>query len=606
VLDALMVLGSVWGHRGFRPGQAEAIAAWREGRDVQVLLPTGGGKSICYQVPAILAHRASGPTLVVSPLVALMEDQVAALDERGVPAACLHRGQPAAQRRQVEARLRDHALIYASPERLASARFRKRLREAGVAQVAVDEAHCISEWGHDFRKDYRNLGVLKAELGVPTMALTATATRQVLDDIARSLRLDDPLRVVGGFERPNLALSVEHHRGDLARTDRAVQLLSEVDLSRGRAIVYAATRKRVVAVAKALKQAGVKAGYYHAGRTDSARANAQAAFAEGRTRVLVATTAFGMGVDLPDIRMVVHVQAPGSLEAYYQQAGRAGRDGEPSRAVLLYAPGDAVTQARLRRGSSHPGAERGWKALQDYAFGTSCRQGVLIDWFTGSMGADCGVCDACCRPQVVEERVDTARTEQRERTRATRAKKAAERAVTLDDDQLDAVLAFVDALRKPLGKTLVAEGLRGSQAKRVKRAGVSKNPAFGALKGVPAAAIVAAIEQLLADGRLVRKGRKYPTVWIPDKRVRPARTGAAKAKAPAKGLAAALKRFRSREARRKRWKPYQVFPDATLKAIVEQRPTTVAELMELPGIGPTRVRRYSQAMLELVREHPER
>jgi len=600
-----MVLGSVWGYRGFRPGQAEAIAALREGRDVQVLLPTGGGKSLCYQVPAILAHRERGPTLVVSPLVALMEDQVASLTELGVPAACLHRGMPSDQRRLIEARLRDYALIYASPERLASARFRQRLRAAGIALVAVDEAHCISEWGHDFRKDYRTLGVLKDELAVPTMALTATATTTVMGDIARSLQLDEPVRVVGGFERPNLAFEVEHHRGDTARTERLAELLQEVDLKAGRAIVYAATRKRVVAVAKALRAHGLKVGHYHAGRTAGARASAQEAFGSGRTRVLVATTAFGMGVDLPDIRMVAHVQSPGSLEAYYQQAGRAGRDGEPARAVLLYAPGDAVTQARLRRGASSPGAEAGWKGLQDYAFATTCRQAKMVAWFTGTEGAACGRCDACRAPQATEAQVADARADHRQRQAATRAKRAADRATQLDDAQLEAVVAFVDGLRKPLGKTLVAEGLRGSQAKRVKRARVGSNPQFGALKGIPAVAIVAAIDDLLADGRLVKKGRKYPTLWVPDKRVRAKRDPSRPRSPKHTGLAGALRRFRSREARRKRWKPYQVFPDATLQAIVEQRPTTVKELMELPGIGPTRVRRYSQAMLELVREHPE-
>ena len=604
MLDALMVLGSVWGHRGFRPGQGEAVDAFTQGRDVVVVLPTGGGKSICYQLPAILAHRGQGPTLVVSPLVALMEDQVAALADRGVPAVALHRGMDSAVRRTALARLRDYAMIYASPERLASASFRRRLREAGIAQVAVDEAHCISEWGHDFRKDYRTLGVLKDELGVPTMALTATATQRVMGDIAASLKLVDPLVVQQGFERPNLSLSVEHHRGDTARTVRVAELLEQVDLTHGRAIVYAATRKRVVAVAKALRDRGVKAGHYHAGRTDSARANAQARFAEGKTRVLVATTAFGMGVDLPDIRLVAHVQAPGSLEAYYQQAGRAGRDGAPARAVLLYAPGDAVTQARLRRGSSHPGADAGWKALQSYAFGEGCRQSRLVEWFTGVAGAPCGCCDACVDPTRVATAVKAAREGHQERKAQARAKASAARAVTLDDEQIQAILTFVGALKKPVGKVLVAEGLRGSQAKRVKRARLSGNPAFGVLKGIPAVAIVAEVEAMLADGRLAKKGRKYPTVWLPDKRVRAPRDPNKPKRPGTTGLAGALRRFRSREARRKRWKPYQVFPDATLDAIVAQRPTNVKELMTLPGIGPTRVRRYSQALLELVRQHP--
>ncbi len=601
MLDALLILGSVWGHRRFRPGQAEAIDAWRSGRDVQVLMPTGGGKSLCYQVPAVLDHN-HGPTLVVSPLVALMEDQVAALDEKGVPAACLHRGLPADKKRDIEARLRDHALIYASPERLASDRFRKRLREAGVQRVAVDEAHCISEWGHDFRKDYRNLGVLKRELGVPVMALTATATPRVMDDIRKSLGLVDPLVVRRGFERDNLAFEVEHHKGDRARTARLLELLGATDLAAGRAIVYAATRKRVVALAQDVKAAGHKVGWYHAGRTDGARAKAQEDFAAGKTRILVATTAFGMGVDLPDVRLVAHAQAPGTLEAYYQQAGRAGRDGAPSRAVLLYSASDAVTQQRLRRGSDDPGAEAGWKALQDYVFGTRCRQALLVEHFTGEPNhAACGRCDVCRRPGDVQEAVAEARTAHKERRQARAQAVREALAVDLDPAQQQAILDFVAALKKPVGKTAVAAGVRGSQAKRIKALGLGKNPHHGALAGVPELAILATLDAMLEDGRLVPKGRKYPTVWLPEKPVRPTSTRP-KGEAP-KGLKAALKAFRSREARRNRYKPYQVFPNAVIDAIVATRPHTAKELMELEGMGPTRVRRYSQAILELVRQH---
>ena len=602
MLDALLVLGSVWGHRSFRAGQVEAIDAWRAGRDVQVLMPTGGGKSLCYQVPAVLDHKA-GPTLCVSPLVALMEDQVAALSDKGVPAACLHRGMPTETKRRIEARLRDHALIYASPERLTSARFRRRLREAGVHRVAIDEAHCISAWGHDFRPDYRNLGVLKKELGAPVMALTATATPRVMADIRDSLGLVDPVVVRRGFERENLSFEVEHVRGDRARTARIVELLHDTDLADGRAIVYAATRKRVVALAQDVRGAGIQVGWYHAGRTDGARAKAQDDFAAGKTRVLVATTAFGMGVDLPDVRLVAHAQAPGSLEGYYQQAGRAGRDGAPARAVLLYSASDAVTQKRLRRGSDDPGAESGWKALQDYVFGTRCRQAMLVEHFTGEPGAaDCGRCDACRRPVAVEEQVQEARDAHRERRRARVAKRREDLSVELTDEQEQAILAFVDALKKPVGKTAVAAGIRGSKAKRIKGLGLLKNPHHGALAGVPELAVLATIEAMLEDGRLVPKGRKYPTVWLPDKRVRP-KTTRKKGEAP-KGLKAALRNFRSREARRKRYKPYQVFPNAVIDAIVATRPQSAKDLLAIDGMGPTRVRRYSQAILELVREHP--
>jgi ATP-dependent DNA helicase RecQ len=312
-----------------------------------------------------------------------------------------------------------------------------------------------------------------------------------------------------------------------------------------------------------------------------------------------------MGVDLPDVRLVAHVQSPGSLEGYYQQAGRAGRDGAPSRAVLLYAAADAMTQKRLRRGSEDPGAEAGWKALQNYVFATRCRQALLVEHFTGSpYDVPCGRCDACRQPSAVAEQVQEARDAHAERRQARVAKRREDLAVELSPEQEQAILDFVDALKKPVGKTAVAAGVRGSKAKRIKALGLLKNPHHGALAGVPELAVLAALDAMLEDGRLVKKGRKYPTVWMPEKRVRPATSGRKASDAP-KGLKAALRNFRSREARRKRYKPYQVFPNAVLDAIVATRPRSAKDLLAIDGMGPTRVRRYSQAILELVQQHPE-
>ncbi|MBX2803929.1 MAG: ATP-dependent DNA helicase [Myxococcales bacterium] len=611
------ILRSVFGHDAFRPGQDRAVRAFIEGRDVEVVLPTGGGKSVCYQVPAVhLARSGAGPTLVVSPLVALMQDQVAALRRRGVRAAALHRALDHAERRRVEGTLGEHALIYASPERLAGTRFRRQLAKASVSRVAIDEAHCISEWGHDFRKDYLTLGALKEVLGVPTMALTATATPRVMEEVRQSLSLEDPVSVWGSFDRPNLHLSVEHHRGDNARTRRVAELLRAQELgrdpARGRVVIYAATRKRVRAVSDALRKEGFKAGYYHAGRTTGARERAQRRFESGDLAVLVATTAFGMGIDLPDVRMVVHVQAPSTLEAYYQQAGRAGRDGEPSSCVLLYAPGDSRTQNQLMGASPNPGVENGWRAMQDYAYGTVCRQAALVSWFTlGGLPEaapdeqTCGTCDVCTDLPSVRTAVQTARSSLRQAAEAREAKRRADSAVSLTEAQQALVVSFVDALRKPIGRTALALGLRGSKAKRLKRLRLQSNPHFGALKSVPEVALVRGIDQLLECGRLVRKGRKYPTVWLPDKRVRPRSTGAPKAKRPAeRGLPAALRSFRSKEARRRRWRPFQVFPDKLLRAIVEERPATPAELLALPGMGSARMAKFGSQLLELVRDNP--
>lgn len=600
------VLRDVFGHAGFREGQERAVQALLEGRDARVVLPTGGGKSICYQVPAIVRWRAGGgPTLVVSPLIALMDDQVRALRERGVPAVVLHSGLKGVARARTLDEAGRSALIYCSPERLARGSQRDWLRRLGVGAVAVDEAHCITEWGHDFRPDYLELGRLKEELGCPTMAVTATATPRAAAAIEDSLGLVDPVRVDGRFSRPNLRFSVEHRRGDLDRVARLVELLDAEGLGRGepgRAVVYAGTRKRVGAVADALKSAGFRAGFYHAGRTDGARTRVQDAFTEGRLDVLVATTAFGMGIDLPDIRLVAHVQAPPTLESYVQQAGRAGRDGADASCVLLWSAGDAVTRARLVGRTPTPGQEEGWRGLQDYVYGATCRQRAIGAWF-GVMEPDCGRCDVCTRPTEVAAMVADSRGQLRARANARREVQQAEARVQLDPTAIDAVLAFVDGLRKPVGKRMVALGLRGSRAKPVKRLGLEQNPRFGALAELPESAVVRAVEELLAEGRLAARGKKYPTVWMPDKRVRSA-TPSTRARPRASGLEGALRDLRRKESRRRRTKPYVVFDDVTLKGIVAARPGSWDALAAVHGMGPKRLERYAGTILALVAEHP--
>ncbi len=603
--DASAILKEVFGHERFRGGQEQAVNAALAGRDVEVVLPTGGGKSLCYQLPAVIRQRrGEGPTVVISPLIALMEDQLAALREKGVAAEAVHSGMRWSDQREALGRGADAAVILCSPERLAVARFRSWLQRIGVAAAAVDEAHCVSEWGHDFRPDYRKLAVLKTELGLPVTAVTATATPRVRSDIRQTLQLRDPVQVLGGFARPNLHFTVEHVPAERGRTARVAALLDAHGLghrrSRGRAVVYASSRKRVKALRDALVRRGFHASWYHAGRTDGARAQAQAAFAAGRATVLVATTAFGMGIDVPDIRLVVHAQAPTTLEAWYQQAGRAGRDGEPAHAVLLWSRADAILRRRLVGDSPPPGAEAGWSALQAMAEGRACRQQAIARYFTGSDGAACGICDACTEPERVHEALTALDERTRARRTATREKRRRDAEVTLDEAQRGAVLRFVDALKRPVGRTMVAAGLRGSRAKRAKR--VQGNPEFGVLRGVPESAILRAVDDLLASGQLTPKGKKYPTVWIAGKRVRPARSKTATPKVT--GLARALRNLRSREARRRRWKPYQVFTNATLAAIVETRPTTRDALAAVPGIGPKKLERFAGAILAAVADNP--
>jgi ATP-dependent DNA helicase RecQ len=334
--DPVALLRRHLGYPGFRPGQEDLVRAVLAGRDALGILPTGGGKSVCYQVPALAL---GGVTLVVTPLVSLMEDQVGRARAAGLRAAHMSAAQATSERRETLARVGAGELdmLFVAPERLELSAFRAVLARADVRLLAIDEAHCISEWGHDFRPSYRKIGVLRSVLSCPTLALTATATPTVRDDVVASLRLVRPLVVVRSFDRPNLSWSVRVGRSLYQRTCASYALIKRMA---GPAIVYAPTRRAVERVRDALANLGLRTEAYHAGLRGAERSRVQSEFMEGRCRVVVATNAFGMGIDKADVRLVVHVQLPGTLEAYYQEAGRAGRDGAPAACVAFYGRGD--------------------------------------------------------------------------------------------------------------------------------------------------------------------------------------------------------------------------------------------------------------------------
>ena len=365
-----------FGHDSLRPGQADVIADVFAGRPVIAVMPTGAGKSLCYQLPAIVLGERGGVTLVVSPLIALMKDQVDALRARGVAAVALTSASGADEQRDMLDGIRAgmYTLVYVAPERFRSPRFVEALRESAgrIALVAIDEAHCISEWGHDFRPDYRRLGQVITELKPPRLAaFTATATPEVRKDIALQLQMNGARLHVRGFDRPNLHFAVVKSGGAADKTEKLAELVRLRD--GGVALVYAATRKNAEAYSQALKRAGMRARVYHAGLEGEVREKAQDVFMAGKLDVIVATNAFGMGVDKSDIRLVVHADIPRSPEAYYQEAGRGGRDGKPTRCVLLFNHGDIRLQEFLID-ASFPSAEllRGmWKLLHDQpALGT--------------------------------------------------------------------------------------------------------------------------------------------------------------------------------------------------------------------------------------------
>jgi ATP-dependent DNA helicase RecQ len=586
--QARAILRDVFGHAELRGGQAPAIEAVLAGRDAVVLLPTGGGKSACYQVPAVTLARAGfGTTLVISPLIALMTDQVGALRGKGVAAAAVHSqlddgDRDAAIRALMSGELE---VLYVSPERAVLDGFKRLLGRARIALVAIDEAHCVSQWGHDFRPEYMRLAELREVVSAPAIALTATATPRVLVEIATSLALRDPVIVRGDFSRPNLAFEVQHHRGDAGRIEATVEILEAAGLrgrlGAGRGIVYCSTRKKTEGVAKGLAAAGFAAAHYHAGRTGLARDRAQRAFELGRARVLVATSAFGMGIDYPDVRAIVHFQAPGSLEAYYQEAGRASRDGEPGRCVLLFGPGDLMTQRRIADGS-HRGDDA-LAAIERYAHSARCRQQLLCAHFTTTDDHPaCGRCDACVDPGLVATPVRVP-------------------APTLSTTDRQLVLDAAGELHRGVGSHTLAKALRGSHAKAIVANGLERLPQFGQLADASEASIVATIDQLVAERRLVRRGRKYPTVALP---------GTVRARTPRQArtqqttsVTLELDTFRKRMARQLKWKAYMVLQRGVIAAIDRQRPMTHEALARISGLGPAKIARFGDDILAVVRRH---
>ncbi|MEO1550662.1 MAG: DNA helicase RecQ [Pseudomonadota bacterium] len=585
-------LAEVFGFDGFRPGQREIVEAVASGQDVLAILPTGAGKSLCYQLPALMG---TGVTLVISPLIALMRDQVRSLRAAGVAAGALTSANTGEETDDVLEALGagQLRLLYMAPERLSRAA--GLLARAKVARIAVDEAHCVSQWGHDFRPDYLEIGRLRARLGVPIAAFTATADQDTQAEIVARLFEGEPTRFCGGFDRPNLTL------GFAAKDKPRAQVLAFVTARRGQSgIIYAASRNKTEVLAQALRDAGVPALAYHAGLDPDVRREAERRFQVEDGLVVVATIAFGMGVDKPDIRYVLHADLPKSVEAFYQEIGRAGRDGAPAETLTLYGAEDI----RLRRAQIDEGlaplarkeADHGrLNALLGLAEAQTCRRVPLLAYFGEAHGGNCGNCDLCAHPPEVFDGTEAARK------------------------------AMSAALRtgEHFGASHLIDILRGVSTDKMRQRGHDRLPTYGCGQEHSKGAWASIFRQLQGLDLLRPDAERHGALRL-TQAARPVLTGAQTvtlrkdsvqaAQAQPQGqtrpkalvaeedepLMAALKAHRRGLAEAAGVPAYVVFPDRTLVEMVTQRPESLDEMARVSGVGAKKLATYGQSFLDVL------
>ena len=599
--QALRMLETYFGYTSFRPAQEAPIASLLRNEDVIGIMPTGAGKSICFQIPALCK---AGLTIVFSPLISLMKDQVDGLLVQNIPAALINSTLTQAEfnKTMYEVRSGKIKLLYIAPERLGSNFFCNVLRALPIAQVIVDEAHCISEWGHDFRPSYRLIGEWLNSLPKRPIvgAFTATATKYVENDIKKLLGLDKANVYVTGFDRPNLSFSVIRTP---KRMDYVVHYVRQHANENG--IIYCATRKDVDRVYENLTRAGIKVGHYHGGLSDEVRREMQNAYADDKLQVMVATNAFGMGIDKSNVRYVLHYQMPRNMESYYQEAGRAGRDGAPAECILLYSGQDVqVHKYLIEQSIETPERQevelRKLQSMIDYCFCSNCLRKYMLNYFGEStVWTTCDNCSSCKGSG--------------DKVNVTKEAKAIFRAIMGTDERY--------------GASMITSIVRGERTDRIMRAGHDALPVFGLLSNVDEKSIKGLIQQFVASGYLRSSSGKYPVlsltagaeevlggykevedirqhVSVPS---RTSRTTSAssrgKSSSGSGGLFEHLRQHRKRLAEEAGLRPYLIFPDTVLIDLANLRPTTLGDFGNVKGVGEAKLKKYGLSFLQAIAEY---
>ena len=591
-LSLEQALKHFFGYDSFRPGQREIVEAALQKRDMMIVMPTGGGKSLCFQLPALLKP---GLTVVVSPLIALMQDQVEALQDNGIGATFLNSTLNSQETRSRETAIQEGKikLLYVAPERLLGERFLPFLdivaNKLGISAFAIDEAHCVSEWGHDFRPEYRQMQRVRDRYpDIPIMGLTATATERVRQDIIQQLTLRNPYIHVASFNRPNLYYEVRH------KTKHSfAEVLQIIQKKGGSGIIYCLSRKKVDEVASKLQQSGIQALPYHAGMNDVDRATNQTRFIRDDVQVMVATIAFGMGINKPDVRFVIHYDLPKNLEGYYQESGRAGRDNEPAHCSLFFGYGDVKTIEYIIEQKPDPQEQRIAKQqlrrVINYADSSDCRRTIQLSYFGDSFPGNCGNCDNCCNKKPVE------------------------------DWTLEAMkfLSCVARCQEKFGMNHIIDVLRGSKSQKVLQYQHHQLSTYGIGQDRSADQWKKLSRSLLHQGFLEETTDGFPILKLNEKSweimkrqrtveiaIEPQREVAEKVRYLAvevEGLFAILRTLRKQIADEQFVPPYVVFADKSLRDMAEKRPQNLREFEEVYGVGSNKRDKYGKIFLEAIR-----